>query len=149
MLILQYVHLHIILISSNTRLSKGPINFIHITLVIFHSQCKPFCPALSDLSKFSNLLSKYWFQTTSYQNPLGSFQKKQKRPWLVLLSGWSTSLWTKGSPVRFLVRVCAWVAVQAPSRGRVRGNHTKPQNFVFWIKVPDDQPYLGIKLNHW
>ena len=31
---------------------------------------------------------------------------------------------TKGSPVRFLVRVRAWVASQVPSRGHTRGNHT-------------------------
>ena len=30
----------------------------------------------------------------------------------------------QGSPVRFPVRPHAWVAGQAPSRGRARGNHT-------------------------
>ena len=45
-------------------------------------------------------------------------------PWLVWLSGLSTSLQTKGSPVRFPVRAHAWVVGQVPSRGRLRGNHT-------------------------
>ena len=46
------------------------------------------------------------------------------RPWLVWLSGLSASLWTKGSLVPFPVRAHAWVAGQAPSAGRVMGNHT-------------------------
>ena len=40
------------------------------------------------------------------------------------LSGLSTGLRTKGSPVRFPVRAHAWVVGQVPSRGYVRGNHT-------------------------
>ena len=40
------------------------------------------------------------------------------------LSGLSTSLRTKGSPVQFLVRAHAWVAGQIPSWGHTRGNHT-------------------------
>ena len=36
----------------------------------------------------------------------------------------STSLKTKGSPVRFPVRAHAWVVGQVPSRGCMRGNHT-------------------------
>ena len=51
--------------------------------------------------------------------------KEESRTWLVWLSGLSTSLWTKGSLVRFPVRAHAWVAVQVPSRGSVRGNHTR------------------------
>ena len=46
------------------------------------------------------------------------------QPWLVWLSGLSTSLRTKGSLVRFPIRAHAWVADQVPSRGRMRGNHT-------------------------
>ena len=50
--------------------------------------------------------------------------QKLYMPWLVWLSGWSARLWTKGSPVRFLVRAHAWVVSQIPSRGCMRGNHT-------------------------
>ena len=37
--------------------------------------------------------------------------------WLVWLSGLSASLWTKGSPIRFLVRSHPWVTGQVPSGG--------------------------------
>ena len=37
------------------------------------------------------------------------------RPWLLWLSGLSTSLGTKGSPVRFPVREHAWIAGQVRS----------------------------------
>ena len=37
---------------------------------------------------------------------------------------WIECLWTKGFWVRFPVRAHAWLAGQAPSRGRRRGNHT-------------------------
>ena len=49
-----------------------------------------------------------------------SFPSKKKMytlPWLVWLSGLSTGLWTKGSPVWFPVRAHAWVAGQVPSWG--------------------------------
>ena len=42
------------------------------------------------------------------------------QPWLVWLSGLSTGLRTKGSPVQFLVRAHAWVVVPAASGGDVR-----------------------------
>ena len=45
-------------------------------------------------------------------------------PWLVWLSGLSTSLRTKGSQVQFPVRAHTWVAGQVPSTGCARGNHT-------------------------
>ena len=45
-------------------------------------------------------------------------------PWALWLSGLSTALRTKASPVRFPVRAHAWVVGQVPSRGRARGNHT-------------------------
>ena len=45
-------------------------------------------------------------------------------PWLVWLSGLSAGLRTKGSPVQFSVRACAWVGGQVPSWGCTRGNHT-------------------------
>ena len=38
-----------------------------------------------------------------------------KEPWLVWLSGLSSRLLSNGSPVRFPVRVHAWVAGQVPS----------------------------------
>ena len=44
--------------------------------------------------------------------------------WLVWLSRLSTSLWTKGSPVRFPVRAHAWVAGQVPSVRHMRGSYT-------------------------
>ena len=49
-------------------------------------------------------------------------KKKSKIPWLVWLCGLSTSLQTKGLPVRFLVR--AWVAGQVPSWECASSNHT-------------------------
>ena len=52
------------------------------------------------------------------------YTKEKKGPWLVWLSGLSSSLQTKGSPVQFPVRAHAWVAGQVPSRGCTRGNHT-------------------------
>ena len=58
-----------------------------------------------------------------------SFPSRKKMytlPWLVWLSGLSTGLWAKGSPVRFPVRAHAWVAGQVRSQvGECeRGNHT-------------------------
>ena len=50
--------------------------------------------------------------------------KTQTQPWLVWLSGLSTSLGNKESLAPFPVRAHAWVAGQVPSRGRVRSNHT-------------------------
>ena len=44
-------------------------------------------------------------------------------PWLVWLSGLSTSLQTKGLVVQFAVRSHAWVEGQVPSRGCVRHPH--------------------------
>ena len=44
--------------------------------------------------------------------------------WMVYHSELSAGLRTKGLPVRFPVRACAWVEGQVPSRGYVRGNHT-------------------------
>ena len=41
--------------------------------------------------------------------------KRRIEPWLVLLSGLSASLRTKGSLLQFPVRVHAWVA--GPNRG--------------------------------
>ena len=45
-------------------------------------------------------------------------------PCLVWLSGLNSSLWTKGSPIGFLVRAHAWVVGQGPNGGLARGNHT-------------------------
>ena len=45
-------------------------------------------------------------------------------PWLMWLSGLSTSLHTGKLQVQFPVRAHALVAGQVPSRGRMRGNHT-------------------------
>ena len=43
-------------------------------------------------------------------------------PWVVWLNGLSTSLQTKMSQVRFLVRAHAWAAGQVPIWGCVRGS---------------------------
>ena len=48
----------------------------------------------------------------------------QNQPWLVWLSGSSTSLQSKGSLVRSQFRARAWVAGQVPHGGHARGNHT-------------------------
>ena len=45
-------------------------------------------------------------------------------PWLVWLSGLSTSLQAKGSLVRFPVRAHAWVAGQVPCGGVIRGRQS-------------------------
>ena len=56
-------------------------------------------------------LSIFLLSTLSKKINKGLFNKKQyKLPWLVWLSGLSTGLWTRGSPVRFPVRAHAWVA---------------------------------------
>ena len=52
------------------------------------------------------------------------FKSIPKEPWLVWLNGLSTSLGTKGSPVRFPVREHAWVAGQVPRVGCVRYYYT-------------------------
>ena len=51
-------------------------------------------------------------------------KEKANKPWLVCLSGLSTSLRTKGWQVRFPVRAHAWVAGQVPCGGCVGGSHT-------------------------
>ena len=45
-------------------------------------------------------------------------------PWLVWLSGLSTSLGMERSLVQFLVSACAWVAGQVLSWGHVGGNQS-------------------------
>ena len=52
------------------------------------------------------------------------FKMRGRWPWMVWISGLSTSMQTKGSPVGFPVRAHAWVAAHVPSGGHVRGNHT-------------------------
>ena len=54
----------------------------------------------------------------------GQMCQKWFEPWVVLLSGLSTNLQTKGSLVWFPLRAHVWVVGQVPSRGRVRGSHT-------------------------
>ena len=46
-----------------------------------------------------------------------SFKETWLQPWLVWLSGMSTSLWTKRSPIQFPVRAHSWVVGQVPSWG--------------------------------
>ena len=60
--------------------------------------------------------------------PLNQYQKSfhdfktYAQPWLLWLSGLSTSPRTEKSPVPFLVRAHAWVASQAPIWGCARIN---------------------------
>ena len=54
--------------------------------------------------------------------PKYTLKNVQFMPWLVWLSGLSISLWNKMLLVPFLVRAHAWVAVQGPIWGQVRGN---------------------------
>ena len=53
---------------------------------------------------------------------VSAIKEYRAQPWLVWLTGWSTSLRTKRFLVRFPVRAHAWVAGWVPSWGRVRGN---------------------------
>ena len=62
-------------------------------------------------------------QTDCYKNQL-IILNLLLQCWLVWLSGLSVGLWSKGSPVWFLVRAHAWTAGQVPSWGRTRDNHT-------------------------
>ena len=50
--------------------------------------------------------------------------KPEIEPWLVCLSGLSTSPWNKRSPVQLLIRAHAWVVGQVPSWRHMKGNHT-------------------------
>ena len=59
--------------------------------------------------------SGYWYYNWE--------QRWKYEPWLVWLSGLSTSLQTKGSLVRFPVRAHAWVVGQVPGKGCTRSNH--------------------------
>ena len=69
------------------------------------------------------------------------YGNKLPTPLLVWLSGLSTSLQTKGSPVRFPVRAHAWVAIQVPSRGHERDNDTLMFLSLF------SSPLLSPKIN--
>ena len=74
------------------------------------------------------ILDYFWKYFPSFpQSMRFNFIINKKRnvwPWLVWLSGLSTGLWTKGSPVQFPVRAHAWVVGQIPSWECVKGNHT-------------------------
>ena len=81
-------------------------------------------------------------------------------PWLLWLSGLSTILRTKRSPVWFPVGAHARVLGQVPSRGRVRGNHTwlflslsfslpSPlSNNTYINKIFNKKRFLGPNLGH-
>ena len=77
------------------------------------------------LDSYSDVFPPYY---VTLQIALGDFAsctyRNSREPWLAWLSGLSTRLQTKGSPVPFPVREHAWVVGQVPSRGRTRGNHT-------------------------
>ena len=82
--------------------------------------------SLSDTLSFSvrrhlvNYISKSFIFRCYYNGCLNVYFQ----PWLVWLSGLSTGLRTKGSPVRFPGGAHVWVVGQAPSRGHTRGSHT-------------------------
>ena len=63
------------------------------------------------------------------------------RPWLVWLSGLSTSLRTKGLQVQFPVRAHAWVVGQVPCRGHVRGKHTLLFLSLFLLPFPSKNKF--------
>ena len=66
--------------------------------------------------------------------------KIKNKPWLVWLSGLSTGLWTKGSPVQFPVRAHAWVAGQVPS--------WEPRKATaHWCVSPSLPPSLSLSQN--
>ena len=66
-------------------------------------------------------------------------------PWLVWLSGLSSSLWTKGSPGQFPVRAYVLIAGQVPSREHTRGNHSMMfPSLSFSFPSP-----LSKKINKW
>ena len=58
-------------------------------------------------------------------------------PWLVWLSGLSTSLWTTGSMFWFPVRAHAWVAGQDPSRGAWEAT-------TYWCFSPSLPPFPSL-----
>ena len=62
----------------------------------------------------------WWLKLTIRYGTYLKAAKKIDLHWLVWLSGLSASLWTKGSPVQFLVRAHASAASQVPSWGYVR-----------------------------
>ena len=62
-------------------------------------------------------------QAQGLQTGLVGDQRHMNEPWLVWLSGLSTDLQTKGSPVQFPVKTHAWVVGQVPSRGCERQPH--------------------------
>ena len=72
--------------------------------------------------------SKCFHKTPACSHSDGSvpmpYQLLNCGPWLVWLSGWSTSLRTKRSLVRFLARAHACVVGQVPSWGHVGGNQS-------------------------
>ena len=70
---------------------------------------------------------------------------KNVEPWPEWLSGLSTALWTKGSPVPFPVRAHAWVVGQACSRGRSSGwEKHQPHIDVSLLFLP---PFPSLKVN--
>ena len=72
-----------------------------------------------------NIFLSIRFFPSTCKHEFTSNIKKERKPWLVWLSGLSTGLRTKGSLVGFPVRAHAWVVGQVPSRGCTRGNHTR------------------------
>ena len=63
---------------------------------------------------FTNIFISTSFNIYMSQNICVHAKNYTKQPWLVWLSGLSTSLRTKGSPVQFPVGTPAWVMGQVP-----------------------------------
>ena len=63
-------------------------------------------------------------------------QRKTILPWLVWLSRFSASQWTKRLLVRFPIRAHAWVAAQVPGWGRGRGSQLMFQKSHITVCLP-------------
>ena len=100
---------------------------MHFFLLPFRPLIPP-TPTITTLSSMSMSPFKFSLNPSSIsKNALKKERKKQQQQQqfrLVWLSGLSTGLQTKGSPVQVPVRAHAWVVGQVPSWGCTRGNHT-------------------------
>ena len=68
--------------------------------------------------KKSKHQNKDWHKLTAFQHPHKTLALAGVAQWI------EHRLPTKGLPVQFPVRACAWVAGQVPNEGHMRGNHT-------------------------
>ena len=75
---------------------------------------------------------------------VSTFKRLLELPWLVWLSGLSTSLRTGRSQVWFPVRAHAWVLGQVPNLGRARGNQLIYLSCVHWCFSAFLSPFLPL-----